>query len=399
MRQSLECNQAFTSALDSDEPDIEVDKRSIRRSRRTTLPFLSATPISSLHCCIVVGVGSFVVLLTVAVSIFMKELFHASSNPPSNGRALVYFSELLERIKAERRWTAEPNENAFQRRELAEYGVEVRKAENYSSTAYQGEFERIYASTFHARDNYQLTFDMLTKFHIPPTVAERFDAREHWPLCRSSTAKVYDQGACWNYWLLSTLSTIEDRICIASNGEEKMRLSMFHLLTCCQECGGCRGGNPEAVYIYWVKYGITTEMCQPSHGLFSSIETNCGSPCPLSIVKKADRQLRLHIKPCHSECLNPEHRYLDIYDRTQTNVHYGDYVNLIQKTAISERRAKSWDRGEIVRRQLYIDDAKWLDLVKKELFLRGPLSMDLLLDDDFFLYRSGMCAFQHCFID
>lgn len=30
---------------------------------------------------------------------------------------------------------AEPNENAFQRRELAEYGVEVRKAENYSSTA------------------------------------------------------------------------------------------------------------------------------------------------------------------------------------------------------------------------------------------------------------------------
>lgn len=58
--------------------------------------------------------------------------------------------------------------------------------------------------------------------------------------------------------LMSTLSTIEDRICIASNGEEKMRLSMFHLLTCCQECGGCRGGNPEAVYIYWVKYGITT---------------------------------------------------------------------------------------------------------------------------------------------
>lgn len=81
------------------------------------------------------------------------------------------------------------------------------------------------------------------------------------------------------------------------------------------------------------------------------------------------------------------------------NKFLGDYVNLIQKTVISERRAKSWDRGEIVRRQIYIDDAKWLDLVKKELFLRGPLSMDVLIYDDFFLYRSGMCIFQHCFIE
>lgn len=79
---------------------------------------------------------------------------------------------------------------------------------------YQGEFERIYASTFHARDNYQLIFDMLTKFHIPPSVAQHFDAREHWPLCRSSTAKVYDQGACWNYWVSETSRTCS---CLCTN--------------------------------------------------------------------------------------------------------------------------------------------------------------------------------------
>ncbi|VDM45792.1 unnamed protein product [Toxocara canis] len=325
MRESLECSEALASGPDSEQHDDDTDVPKSATSQHRIPMFPSCTSTISL-------------------------------------RYLLAF--------------AQPNPNAFQRRELDEYDIEIRRAENYSATAYQGVFERIYSSTFHARDNYQLITDMLNKFHIPPSVAQHFDAREHWPLCRSSIAKVYDQGECWNYWLFSTLSTIEDRICIASSGEEKMRLSMFHLLTCCQECGSCRGGNPEAVYIYWVKYGITT--------------ANCGSPCPLSMVKKADRKLRLRIKPCDSECLNPEHRYLDIYDRTQTNVHYGDYVNLIQKTVISERRAKSWDRGEIVRRQLYIDDAKWLDLVKKELFLRGPLSMDILLYDDFFLYRAGL---------
>ncbi|KHN83503.1 Cathepsin B-like cysteine proteinase 6 [Toxocara canis] len=421
MRESLECSEALASGPDSEQHDDDTDVPKSATSQHRIPMFPSCTSTISLRYLLAfVGSALFIITLTIAVSIFLKNWFRSSSQPSTNSPSAIYFSDLLERIKTERRWmaqpnpnafqrreldeydieirraenysatAAQPNPNAFQRRELDEYDIEIRRAENYSATAYQGVFERIYSSTFHARDNYQLITDMLNKFHIPPSVAQHFDAREHWPLCRSSIAKVYDQGECWNYWLFSTLSTIEDRICIASSGEEKMRLSMFHLLTCCQECGSCRGGNPEAVYIYWVKYGITTELCQPSHGLLSSIGANCGSPCPLSMVKKADRKLRLRIKPCDSECLNPEHRYLDIYDRTQTNVHYGDYVNLIQKTVISERRAKSWDRGEIVRRQLYIDDAKWLDLVKKELFLRGPLSMDILLYDDFFLYRAGI---------
>ncbi|VDK65176.1 unnamed protein product [Anisakis simplex] len=240
---------------DSDgEPKVTANRRQVTTIR------LGKCTLNDLKQCFIVVIGSvgLLFILVITTVILLRNFFNRSTQTSTLNAAQIYFNELLEQVRSEQHWTAVANENAFQRRQLIENNVEIRRVENYSATAYQGEYERIYSSTFHPRHSYELISALLNKFHIPPSVAQHFDARQHWPLCRSSIAKVYDQGDCWNYWLFATLSAIEDRICIASNGEEKMKLSAFHLLTCCQECGSCRGGNPEAVYIYWVKYGITT---------------------------------------------------------------------------------------------------------------------------------------------
>ncbi|VDN60857.1 unnamed protein product [Dracunculus medinensis] len=336
---------------------------------------------------------AFILLSTIFITLYIVPMiiYDKSSEAPIKKNELSeYFLELTHRINSEASWKAEYNANAFNQKQLKESGTQIRQAENYSSTMYEEDYLKNYAETFRSRKNYKLMHDMLTKVQIPLSAMKKFDCRGHWPICSSAIGKIYDQGACWLYWLYTTVSTTEDRLCISSNGKSHIKLSKFHILACCKHCGNCKGGDPEEVYMHWIKYGVTSELCQPSNNLLSLIDKSCGQPCALSLTKKADRTIRKNINSCFSDCFNPEHKYLDVYDRKQDNVHYGLYVNLIERSVISDRRPKQWYRGETIHRQLTIDNIRWLDLVKKEIYLRGPISVDLLVYEDFLLYKSGI---------
>lgn len=66
---------------------------------------------------------------------------------------------------------------------------------------YEEDYLKNYAETFRSRKNYKLMHDMLTKVQIPLSAMKKFDCRGHWPICSSAIGKIYDQGACWLYWV------------------------------------------------------------------------------------------------------------------------------------------------------------------------------------------------------
>ncbi|VDK84599.1 unnamed protein product [Litomosoides sigmodontis] len=115
------------------------------------------------------------------------------------------------------------------------------------------------------------------KLHLP----QQFDARLQWPLCWS-VHQVANQGGCGSCWAVSAASVMSDRLCIATNYSNQNQISAEDLLSCCAECGGCQGSYwALSAFIYWRNYGLVTggdygsfQGCKPY-----TTQPNCGSPC------------------------------------------------------------------------------------------------------------------------
>lgn len=72
-----------------------------------------------------------------------------------------------------------------------------------------------------------------------------------------SLKEVRDQANCGSCWAFGSVEAMTDRMCIASNGTEKVHLSAEDL-TSCDKLGdmGCNGGVPSTAYTYYHTAGI-----------------------------------------------------------------------------------------------------------------------------------------------
>jgi len=106
-------------------------------------------------------------------------------------------------------------------------------------------------------DNTRKTVVTREEVHDSEIPAE-FDARLKWPNC-PSISELRDQSNCGSCWAISTAATISDRICIASNGQDRPHISATDLLSCCKNCGdGCEGGDPARAFAYYRENGLVT---------------------------------------------------------------------------------------------------------------------------------------------
>ena len=64
---------------------------------------------------------------------------------------------------------------------------------------------------------------------------------------------------------VAAVSVASDRLCIHSNGSVRSILSVQDALTCCENCGGCYGGDPLKVLTYYVKEGLVTGKVHKMH--------------------------------------------------------------------------------------------------------------------------------------
>lgn len=106
------------------------------------------------------------------------------------------------------------------------------------------------------------------------SVPESFDPRSNWPHCADVFVKSHDEryweaygvAPCASAWAFSAASTLDSRICIATNGSNKVVLSRQYLMTCTDGGFGCRGGWPSNVFKHFWRVGSPTERCSRYQG-------------------------------------------------------------------------------------------------------------------------------------
>ncbi|VDN59278.1 unnamed protein product [Dracunculus medinensis] len=208
---------------------------------------------------------------------------------------------------------------------------------------------------------------------ISVKLPQNFDSREKWPLCWS-VHQVTNQGGCGSCWAMSAASVISDRICIASNYEKQYQISAQDLTSCCTECGGCQGSHwALAPFTYWKKNGLVTggnygtfEGCKPY-----SITPKCGSPCSTDYYEKKATP------KCEKKC----------------QILYGKTYN----DDIIKGKKAYWLRGNnettpAVQTSITqaINNHDPIDLLKREIFLYGPIQACFTVQEDFQHYSSGI---------
>lgn len=99
-----------------------------------------------------------------------------------------------------------------------------------------------------------------------------FDARTQWPNCISA---IREQDQCAASWALGAVDTLNDRLCIASNGAYTFELSPQYVLSCDATSLGCNGGDLFQAWNFLVSNGTTTEQCVPYAGEDEACPAEC----------------------------------------------------------------------------------------------------------------------------
>ncbi|RZC38574.1 Peptidase C1 and/or Propeptide C1 domain containing protein [Asbolus verrucosus] len=119
-------------------------------------------------------------------------------------------------------------------------------------------------------------------------IPDTFDARTEWPECKDIIGKIRNQGNCGSCWAFASAEIMTDSLCIKSNGTVKFEFSPEDLISCCAECGNCKGGYTGKALNYWVKTGVVSggdynsgEGCRPySESTFlDNITPSCKQQC------------------------------------------------------------------------------------------------------------------------
>jgi len=89
-------------------------------------------------------------------------------------------------------------------------------------------------------------------------VPDSWDSRTQFPQC-PSISDIWDQSACGSCYVLATVMSASDRMCVATNGSRTERISAEEMLSCCHTCGnGCADGFPPYAWAWMASHGSVT---------------------------------------------------------------------------------------------------------------------------------------------
>uniref|UniRef100_A0A914VX65 Peptidase C1A papain C-terminal domain-containing protein n=1 Tax=Plectus sambesii TaxID=2011161 RepID=A0A914VX65_9BILA len=201
-----------------------------------------------------------------------------------------------------------------------------------------------------------------------------FDARQHWPLCWT-VHQVPNQGGCGSCWAAAATSVMSDRICIHSGGKWQPQISAQDLTSCCVSCGGCQGSHLAiAAFNYWKEVGIVTggpfgsyEGCRPYE-----ISPDCGTPCSTMYYREH------RTGECNREC---QALYSKQYDDDQFFAESAYWIRADR----DPHETKVQDAINVLLRNESIET-----IIKREIFLHGPILACFTVFEDFQHYHSGI---------
>ncbi|GMT33002.1 hypothetical protein PFISCL1PPCAC_24299, partial [Pristionchus fissidentatus] len=212
-----------------------------------------------------------------------------------------------------------------------------------------------------------------TRVSLPPS----FDARQKWRNCWS-VHQIQNQGGCGSCWAVAASAVMSDRLCISSNGISQSLISAQDLTSCCSACGGCEGTHwALAAFTHWKNKGVVTggaygsnEGCKPYE-----MQSSCGFPCSTSFYEKSKTP------QCETKC---QPLYEKSYEEDLVRAKSAYWL----KVRFGAERSEEID-GVIKR---IINGAKLteVDLIKRELFLHGPVLACFTLMESFQHYDRGI---------
>jgi len=199
----------------------------------------------------------------------------------------------------------------------------------------------------------------VTNEHISANdLPDEFDARTQWPNC-PSIGEIRDQSNCGSCWAVAAAEAMSDRVCIGSNGNEKVDISALDLMSCCRTCGqGCDGGFPTAAWQYYARTGLVTGGNYQSAGC----EPYPLAPCEHHINGSlpACSATTAKTPACSKQC------------QASYSTPYAQDKHLATK-------AYSVSKNE--------------EAIRKEIYTNGPVEADFTVYEDFLSYKTGV--YQH----
>jgi len=186
-------------------------------------------------------------------------------------------------------------------------------------------------------------------------IPESFDAREKWPECRT-LQEVRDQGGCGSCWAVAAVTSMSDRLCIASQGKVNVSLSAEDLVSCCHICGlGCNGGYPSMAWQYFKHWGLVSGGYLPN---------------------KREGCMDYSIEPCEHHVDGPRSTCED------------------SSTPKCSKKCKA-ESGLTYKKDLYFAKSAYsvssdVKAIQKEIMTNGPVEFAFDVYDDFPSYKSGV---------
>jgi cathepsin B len=201
--------------------------------------------------------------------------------------------------------------------------------------------------------------------HDSGDIPKFFDARKDFgPECSELIGTAQDQSNCGSCWSFSTTTALEDRVCIASKGKDRLRLAAVDTLSCCNvESGcssiGCNGGDSASAWSWFVHEGVVT-------GGDYGDEATCK---PYAFPKCAHHVDTPAYEPCSSR---------DEFDtpecvRTCTNSKYSNGYLKDKHKSVSAYSVEPTEKS-----------------VKLEIMKNGPVSAAFEVYEDFLAYTGGI---------
>lgn len=107
------------------------------------------------------------------------------------------------------------------------------------------------------------------------SIPDSFDSRKQWSNC---VFPVRDQQQCGSCWAFGAAEALTDRLCIATQGAQKVVLSTEDLVSCDKSNYGCNGGYLNKAWQYLEDQGTVSDSCFPytaGHGVAPPCRTTC----------------------------------------------------------------------------------------------------------------------------
>ncbi|XP_017490963.1 PREDICTED: cathepsin B-like cysteine proteinase 3, partial [Rhagoletis zephyria] len=164
-------------------------------------------------------------------------------------------------------------------------------------------------------DNWSTSLKSIPHSNEIASLPEHFDARDYFSQCSDVISRIGDQGNCGSCWTFGVAFAISDRICIASNGQQKPWISTQDLMECMNDYrnNGCQGGWSNDAWNFYATNGIVTgsgsdieKGCKPN--IFSdkkiayvsfSCTLNCESSEVLSAKHDDESKMKQYLKDKH----------------------------------------------------------------------------------------------------